>query len=89
MSMFAVWVLSPFLAFMIAVIVLRHWPYTALRTLYILMIFITIVSLVGYSGILSPPGTKTAFVFLVIPFMSWIIMGVAYFAARNRRKHGR
>ena len=86
MAIFAIWVLSPFLTLMIAVIRFRQWPQAALRTLYILMISITLISLVGFSGVWRPPGTKTAFVFLVIPFLSWIIMGVVYIAARSKNK---
>jgi uncharacterized membrane protein len=40
------------------------------------MLFLTLGSLVSYSGVLSPPGTKPAFVFLVVPLISWLLMAI-------------
>jgi hypothetical protein len=81
--LFAIWVLSPFIALIIANIFSSRWSVPARRTLYSLVIFLTICSLIGYSGVLSPPGTKTAFVFLVIPLLSWILMVIAAILSRR------
>lgn len=81
--LFAIWVLSPFIALIVANVFSSRWSVPARRTLYCLVIFLTIVSLIGYSGVLSPTGTKTAFVFLVIPLLSWIIMVIATILSRR------
>jgi hypothetical protein len=40
------------------------------------MIILAIGSVVAYSGILTPSGTKGAFIFLVAPFISWIVIAI-------------
>src|SRR6202166_2837658 len=72
--LFLGWVSSPFIGGLITWFISSRWPVFARKVLYILMIFITISSVVGYSGILSPAGMKPAFIFLVIPLISWILM---------------
>lgn len=59
-----------------------RWSVPA-RVIYSLMIFISVVSLIFYSGILSLEGTKPAFMFLVVPFMSWVIMVIALVISRR------
>jgi hypothetical protein len=89
--LFAIWVLSPFIALLAANIVSRRWPVLARVTLYILTTILTLGSLVIYSGVLSPPGTKPAFVFLVVPLVSWIFIAIVIpIAARklSRRNDG-
>ncbi len=72
--LFTGWVLSPFIALMAANTVYSRWVVSARMTLYILMLFLAAGSLVGYSGVLSPKGTKTAFVFLAVPLVSWLLI---------------
>ncbi len=72
--LFIGWVLSPFIALLIAYAISKRWLVIARVTLYSLMLIITIGSLVGYSGVWSPPGTKPAAVFLIVPLSSWVIM---------------
>ncbi|SRR5258706_11059992 len=74
LGLFAIWVLSPFVALLVANIVSKNWSVLTRLALYILMLFLTFGSLVGYSGVLSPPGTKPAFVFLVVPLISWLLI---------------
>jgi len=47
--------------------------------------------LVAYSGLLIPPGTKAAFVFLISPLLSWILIltGIPIAASISRRKINR
>ena len=84
--LFAAWVLSPFIALLIADKVSKLWTDFRRKTLYGLMLFITIVSLLSYSGVLSPAGTKTAFVFLVVPLISWVLIAVLLLIARSQSK---
>jgi hypothetical protein len=76
--LFTVWVLSPFLALLVANFFSKRWAMLKRVTLYCLMLVITACSLVSYSGALSPPGTKPAFVFLIVPLISWLLMLVVF-----------
>jgi uncharacterized membrane protein YhaH (DUF805 family) len=72
--LFLGWVSSPFVGLSVAALLSRRWLVVPRMVLCILMIFIAICSVVGYSGALSPAGMKPAFVFLVIPLISWILI---------------
>ena len=74
--LFVVWVLSPFIALLVANVVSKRWSVLTRVTLYSLMLILTLGSLVSYSGTLSPPGTKPAFVFLVVPLISWLLLAI-------------
>jgi hypothetical protein len=68
--LFFIWVLSPFIGLLVANVVTKRWSDLIRVTLYVLMIFLTIGSLVAYSGVLSPTGAKPAGVFLIVPLIS-------------------
>ena len=72
--LFAVWVLSPFIAFLMSDIISRSWPVFVRAALYCIIIVLTVSSLLCYGGLLSPPGVKPAFVFLIVPLISWILL---------------
>jgi len=72
--LFAVWVLSPFVALLVLLMVSRNWKALRRRMLYYLILFIALGSMLGYSGLLGPIGTKHAFVFEVIPLISWLLI---------------
>ncbi len=73
-ALFTIWVLSPFIALLVANVISKHWSILTRMTLYFLMLFITLGSLISYSGALSPPGTKPAFKFLIVPLISWLLL---------------
>jgi hypothetical protein len=75
-ALLTAWILSPFVGFFIAYKFSNHWTGTARSSLYWLMIILTFVSLVVYSGAFNSPGTKNAFVFLVVPLISWLLMAI-------------
>jgi hypothetical protein len=72
--LFSGWVLSPFIGFLIANRISGKWHILTRTILSWMMILITFVSLLGYCGILRLSGTKPAFIFLIIPFVSWILI---------------
>jgi phosphate/sulfate permease len=74
--LFLIWVSSPFLGLLVADLVSKRWRGLTRKTLYILMFVLTFGSLISYSGVLSPPGTKPAFVFLIVPLISWIFIAI-------------
>jgi hypothetical protein len=83
-GLFAIWVLSPFLALIAANTVYRRSSFLTRRVLYALMLIITIGSLIGYTGALSPVGAKPAGVFLIVPFISWLLMAIVIPISRSR-----
>ena len=72
--LFVVWVLSPFMALLVANMVSKRWPVITSVTLYWLMLLLSLGSLVSYNGTFSQPGTRPAFIFLVVPFISWLLI---------------
>src|SRR5213082_3283686 len=76
--LFAIWVLSPFMALLVAHVVSKSWSVLTRTTLYSLMIMVTVGSLAFYGNVVfGPPRPKPAFVFLVVPLGSWLLMAIA------------
>ena len=73
-GLFVCWVLSPYFALLVATIVYKNKPALTQSTINYLMLFLSIVSLVCYSGVLSFPGMKPAFIFLIVPLISWLLL---------------
>jgi hypothetical protein len=82
-ALFTIWVLSPFIGLLVANVISKHWPVLTRVTLYFLMLFITLGSLVSYNGAFDTPGTKTAFKFLMVPLVSWLLMLIVILVARR------
>jgi hypothetical protein len=86
--LFILWVLSPFAALLIANRISKPWLILTRVTLYWLMLIISAVCLIAYSGLLTPSGTKAAFVFLMAPLLSWLLIltCIPIAASRSRKK---
>jgi len=82
--LFTGWVLSPFAGLFLATKIPNRWIIPGRVSLYWLMIILAIGSLVAYSGVLIPSGTKGAFIFLVTPFTSWIVITIVFLISRIR-----
>lgn len=76
--LFVIWVLSPFVAMVVAAIHSRSWSVRMRSILLYMMIFLTLASIICYSGVMSPPGVKPGFVFLVIPLISWLVLLIIF-----------
>jgi hypothetical protein len=75
--LFAIWVLSPFTALVLATMVSTRWSALTRATLYSVMLVVTVGSLAIYAvAVLRPPTSAPAFVFLVVPLGSWLLMMV-------------
>ena len=72
--LFVGWVLLPFIGLAVANELADRWSVLTRVTIYILMLVIALGSLIGYSGVLSPPGAKLTFLFLTVPLASWLLM---------------
>ena len=76
--LFAIWVLSPFAALVAAHAASARWPRLTRLTLYSLMLAVTLLSLGIYGTVaLGPPRPQKAFVFVVVPPTSWLLIAVA------------
>jgi len=82
--LFTGWVLSPFIGLFIADMISKHWLPKTRLAIYLLIIFITLASLIFYSGALNVSGTKPAFKFLVAPLISWFLILVIVPIKRKR-----
>lgn len=86
-ALFTGWVLSPFLGLFAAGELFKKWSSRNRILLYILMIIIAIGSLIAYSGLWVPPGTKPAFIFLVNPLVSWLLLITFIMIVRRSDHH--
>ena len=72
---FTTWVLSPFIALLIANVISKRRSISTSMTFFFVILFITVGSLVSYSGALSLFGAKPpAFKFLIVPLVSWLLI---------------
>jgi hypothetical protein len=88
--LFIGWVGSPFVAVLLLNRISTPWSTLTRTTLYWVMLIISAGCLVSYSGLLSPPGAKPAFVFLITPLLSWllIVAAIPIAASISRRRPG-
>jgi hypothetical protein len=75
--LFALWVLSPFMALVLANAVSKRWSVLTRATLHSVMLLLALGSLAIYGDVaLGPPRAKTAFFFVVVPPASWLIIAI-------------
>jgi len=74
--MFTSWVLSPFIGLVVANVISKRWSMSTRTALYFLILFITLGSLICYSGAFNLSGTKPAFKFLIVPLISWLLIAI-------------
>jgi hypothetical protein len=75
--LFALWVLSPFMALILAYMASKRWSALSRATLYSAMLVLTMVTLAIYGDVgLGPPRAETAFVFVVVPPASWLLIAL-------------
>jgi len=82
--LFTGWVLSPFVGLFIADMISKRSLSKTRLAIYLLILFITLASLIFYSGKLNVPGTKPAFKFLIVPLISWVLILVIVPIKRKR-----
>ena len=74
--LFAIWVLAPFMILIVANLVSKRWSVITQATLYVVMLILTVSSLAFYADVVWRPRPQPAFVFLVVPFGSWLLMTI-------------
>jgi hypothetical protein len=84
--LFTIWVLSPFIALLVANVIAKRWSIPIRVSFCFLILFITLGSLISYCGALNLPGTKPAFKFLIVPLVSWVLIVIAISIAVSRSR---
>jgi hypothetical protein len=76
---FGLWVLSPFAALAWANLAATRWSAAARATLYGVTVVVATISLAIYARllVLSPRGAPNAFIYVVVPPASWVVMTIA------------
>jgi len=84
MILFSVWVLAPFAALILSM----RWAAFSRTPLYIVMLVIALGSpaIYGYVAF-GPPRAQPAFAFLVVPFVSWLLIAMALIISKLRRTY--
>ena len=85
-AFFTAWILSPFAGFFITDKYSHRWTFIAHAFFYWLIIITTIGSLAAYSGAFNTPTTKNAFVFIVTPLISWVLIAIVILIARRHSR---
>jgi hypothetical protein len=75
--LFVLWVLSPFMAVVLADVVSKRWSVLTRATLYCVMLVLTLGSLAIYGDdALRPRRAQAGFVFVVVPLASWLLIAI-------------
>ena len=74
---FTLWVLSPFMALVLADMVSKHWSVLTRATLYGVMLVVTLGSLAVYGDdAFGHRRAQAAFVFVLVPPASWLLIAI-------------
>jgi hypothetical protein len=76
--LFVIWLLSPFVALLWANMISKRWSVVTRATLYCVTLVVTLGSLAVYGElvVIKPPGSPNAFLFVVVPPASWVLMTI-------------
>ena len=90
----AFWVLSPFAILVWANVVSKHWSILTRATVYCVTMLIAIATLAVYGDdALGHRRAQAAFVYVMVPPVSWLFMAVtipvAAFVSRRRSRRGK
>jgi len=72
--LFVIWDLSPFIGLILVEIVSKRWSALTRATLYGVMLILALGSLASYADVVWRPRPQPAFMFLVVPLGSWLLM---------------
>src|SRR5437773_8243125 len=77
LALFAIWVLSPFVALVVTNVASTSWSVSTRATLYSAMLVVALGSLAIYGDIgLGPLGAKTVPVFVIVPPASLLLIAI-------------
>ncbi len=88
-ALFVIWVVSPFVALVFANFSSQDWSIPSRAMVCSVVLVLSLGSLAIYGRVvLGPPRAKPAFVFLVVPALSWLVVATAVSAARLISRRG-
>lgn len=93
-TLFVIWVLSPFIVLGTAGVLSKRWSALTRAALHIVTLLVALGSPVVYAVVaLGPPRPKPAFLFLVVPLASWLLIAIAiplaaHISGRQSRRAG-
>ena len=77
LAVFVIWVLSPFMALVLAHVVSKRWSVLTRATLYSVMLVVTLGSLAIYGDdALGHRRAQAAFVYVIVPPASWLLIAI-------------
>ena len=77
--LFVIWVLSPFVAFVLAELISKRWPVLTRTTLYWMMVVVTVGTLAVYlDDALRHPWARPAVVYVMVPPSSLALSVLAF-----------
>ena len=85
-AFFVGWIVAPFIG--IFLLTERYQRFVSRPSFfYWLAMVASVASVVCYSGLVAPLGPKPAFIFLLAPFISWVLIAILFaFTRRSREK---
>jgi cell division protein FtsW (lipid II flippase) len=88
MAIFTFWVISPFIVLLIAAARWKRWTDPTRAALFIVALLLSLISLAIYGNVaLGPPRAKLAFVFVVVPPASWLLIAIVVLVAALVSRH--
>ena len=82
--LFTAWVLSPFLGLFVVNRLSKPLSAKIHTLIYWTTVLVSVASLTIYSGALPSSQTKPAFNFLVVPFLSWLVLLTLFFIVKRQ-----
>jgi hypothetical protein len=78
-TLFSIWVASPFMALVFAILKAARWSATTRTTLYGGTIVLAVASLLIYSRVidLKPAGSPNTFLFVAVPPAEWMVIALS------------
>ena len=88
--LFTIWVLSPFVALLWAILVSKRWSVATRMTLYWTTLIVTLGSLAIYGDLVhvKPAGAANAFLWVIVPPVSWAFAAIVVSMAARVSQRG-
>ncbi len=83
-GLFTAWVLSPFIGLVVVNRLSKPLSAKIHSVIYWTTVLVSVASITIYSGAMPSAQTKPAFYFLVVPFLSWLVLLTLFFIVKRR-----
>lgn len=86
---FVLWVSSPYIGLAVINYISGKWQVMKRLILAGLIVLISVGSIIFYSRLILLPNVRPAFIFLVVPFISWVIIVIDVLIIRSIKPSGK